>query len=232
MNAFVLKIIACITMFMDHISYAIPGETYWLNYIGRIAFPIFAFQIAVGYTHTKNLKNYIFRLLLFAAISQIPYMLFYNLIKPNTFVLNVGFTLLLGLISITIYDKYNKFVGFLSAIYFGIIAQISHCDYGFYGIAVIFLFYVFRNNKILLAAGFEITNIIYYAHYILKYYPKGNTILLKAFHLYLPYVAGSMLAILPILLYNKKKGPNTKYLLYLFYPLHLLLIYGLSFIIN
>ena len=231
MNAFVLKIIACITMFMDHISYAIPEKTYWLNYIGRLSFPIFAFQVSEGYTHTKNLKKYIFRLLLFASISQIPYMLFYNLITPNTLVLNVIFTLLLGLISITIYDKYNKYVGFISAIYFGIIAQVSHCDYGFYGVAIIFLFYVFRNNKILLTVGFEITSIIYYGYHILKYYSKGTAIVTKAFQLYWPFAVSTMLAIVPILLYNKKKGPNTKHLLYLFYPLHLLLIYALSFVI-
>ena len=42
MNAFVLKIIACIAMFIDHIGYAIfNGNPSYLNYIGRISFPIF-----------------------------------------------------------------------------------------------------------------------------------------------------------------------------------------------
>ena len=58
MSSFVLKMIAIITMFIDHIGYAIFGELSFFNYIGRIAFPIFAFQISEGYLHSKNLKKY------------------------------------------------------------------------------------------------------------------------------------------------------------------------------
>lgn len=57
MSSFVLKIIAVITMFIDHLGYTIFGKFSYLNYIGRISFPIFAFQISEGYIHTKNLKN-------------------------------------------------------------------------------------------------------------------------------------------------------------------------------
>ena len=66
MSAFVLKIIACITMFIDHLGYAVfHGEASWFNYVGRLAFPIFAFQISEGYIHTKNLKKYFYRLVIF-----------------------------------------------------------------------------------------------------------------------------------------------------------------------
>ena len=58
MTSFVLKIIALITMFIDHLGYAIYGKFSYLNYIGRIAFPIFAFQISEGFVHTKNIKKY------------------------------------------------------------------------------------------------------------------------------------------------------------------------------
>ena len=58
MSSFVLKIIAIITMFIDHVGYAIFGKFSFFNYIGRIAFPIFAFQISEGYSHTKDLKKY------------------------------------------------------------------------------------------------------------------------------------------------------------------------------
>ena len=71
MTSFVLKIIALITMFCDHFGDAFIGHTSALNVIGRIAFPIFAFQISEGYIHTKNIKKYIARLLIFAIISQI-----------------------------------------------------------------------------------------------------------------------------------------------------------------
>ena len=61
MSSFVLKIIAVITMFIDHLGYTIFGKFSYLNYIGRISFPIFAFQISEGYIHTKNLKKYFMR---------------------------------------------------------------------------------------------------------------------------------------------------------------------------
>ena len=62
MSACVLKIIAIISMTFDHMSYLIFGEFSFMNYIGRIAFPIFAYQITEGYIHTHNLKKYFFRL--------------------------------------------------------------------------------------------------------------------------------------------------------------------------
>ena len=107
MSAFVLKIIAIISMTFDHMSYLIFGEFSFMNYIGRIAFPIFAYQITEGYIHTHNLKKYFFRLFIFALISQIPFMLFSSLLSDEIS-LNIFFTLLLGLGAITIYDALNK----------------------------------------------------------------------------------------------------------------------------
>ena len=51
---FVLKIIAMVTMFCDHLGYALYSKFSGFNYIGRIAFPIFAFGISEGYKHTKS----------------------------------------------------------------------------------------------------------------------------------------------------------------------------------
>ena len=107
MPSSVLQIIAMLSMFIDHTAYI---QTYgnahviFLNYIGRLAFPIFCFQVAIGYKKTKDLGKYILRLLAIAGISQIPYFIFFNkvtLMKPG---LNVIFTLLFGIIAILIYD--------------------------------------------------------------------------------------------------------------------------------
>ena len=73
MSAYVLKLIAIITMLFDHSGYLIYGHLSWMNFVGRIAFPIFAFQISEGCIHTHNLKKYFVRLIIFALISQIPY---------------------------------------------------------------------------------------------------------------------------------------------------------------
>ena len=105
MTSFTLKIIALITMFIDHLGYAIFNKFSFFNYIGRVAFPIFAFQISEGFHYTKNVKKYFARLLLFAIFSQIPFMLFLSIFSTNIYKLNVFFTLFLGLFSIYIYDK-------------------------------------------------------------------------------------------------------------------------------
>ena len=56
-------------MFCDHSGDAFIGHFSFLNLIGRIAFPIFAFQVVQGYIHTHNVKKYALRLFIFAFIS-------------------------------------------------------------------------------------------------------------------------------------------------------------------
>lgn len=232
MNAFVLKIIACFTMFIDHVGYIVfDGHSSWFNYVGRLAFPIFAFQISEGYIHTHDVKKYLLRLILFAFISQIPFLLFHSIIN-NEPGLNVIFTLFLGLVAIIIYDKYNKFVGVFSAIIFGIIAHFLNSDYSFYGVGITFLFYVFNKNKCLLAISFIIATLMQYSYLILVYYNYGFEFLKNVFIIYLPYFICTIFSIIIILCYNKKKGPSTKYFFYLFYPLHMILIYILSFVLQ
>lgn len=218
MSSFVLKIIAIVAMFIDHIGYAIFGRFSFFNYIGRIAFPIFAFQISEGYTHTKNLKKYFLRLFIFAIVSQIPFMLLGKIIS-NDFTLNIFFTLLLGLISIYIYDKSKyKIIGIISAVFIGFLANFSHCDYGFYGVSIIFLFYIFKNDIIKSSIAFMLATAVKYLIPIIK---NGF------YDVYLYLFICTLLPIIFISLYNGKKGKDTKYLLYLFYPIHLLLIYGI-----
>ena len=221
MSSFVLKMIAIISMFIDHVGYAIFGKFSYFNYIGRIAFPIFAFQISEGYVHTKNLKKYFFRLFLFAIISQIPFMFFHSILSTE-FSLNIFFTLLLGLACIFIYDKSNcKILGIIASIAIGIIAQVSHCDYGFYGVAIILIFYIFKNNFINASIFFVIATAIKYLVPIIKY--GFNNVYLYLFIF-------TIISAIFLATYNGKKGKNTKYLLYLFYPIHLLLIYGIYLI--
>lgn len=218
MTSFILKIIAMVSMLIDHTSIAYLGYTSWMNLIGRIAFPIFAFQISEGYIHTKNLKKYFLRLFLFAVVSQVPFMLFSSIFSAS-FVLNVFFTLLLGLASIYIYDKSKyKIIGFLFAILIGLIAQFSKCDYGFYGVAIIFIFYIFKNNIFYATTFFVIATLI---KYLIQCLENGFYIV------YLYLFIFTCFSLFFIILYNGQKGKNTKYLLYLFYPIHLLIIYGI-----
>lgn len=237
MTSFILKIIAMATMVVDHFGDVYFKHISLMNLIGRIAFPIFAFQISEGYLHTKNLKKYFLRLFLFALISQIPFMLFYSLYTDGL-TLNIFFTLFIGLLAIFLYDKithlsfqsiknkkikffFRYLLGFLIVFLLGVLAQIFHFDYGFFGIAIIFLFYLFRNHKLIMVISFILACILKYG---IDYLDTFNLLYIGW------YIGLTIFTILPIVficLYNKKQGPKVKYLLYLFYPVHLLILYFL-----
>ena len=102
MSSFVLKILACIFMFIGHIPFVFPDTVIPCILVGKLAFPIFAFLVSEGYVHTHNLKKYLMRLLVLAVISQLPA---FSLFNSNSLYLNIFFTLALGLISIRFFDK-------------------------------------------------------------------------------------------------------------------------------
>lgn len=198
------------------------GKMTWLNYIGRLAFPIFAYQITEGYTHTKDLKKYFIRLGLFALVSQIPFALFHS-IASDTYALNVFFTLLLGLFCIYIWDKMpNKLVSSLIIAMSCFLAEVANTDYGYWGVLVVFVFYLCKNNKPALLLSFISLLALKYLPYMLMY---------NLYYKYVLFFIFTLCGIIPILFYNGKQGRKIKYFLYIFYPVHLLLLYGLNCII-
>ena len=216
MSNFVLKIIAMITMFLDHLGYAIYSKFSAFNYIGRLSFPIFAFGISEGYSHTKSKKNYCIRLLMFAITSQVPFMWFNSMFR-SVFSLNIFFTLLLGLIAIIGYEQCeNKAVGVLLVSCLALTADTIKADYGYFGVLMIFIFHVFKNKKWLMYLS-------YIALCIFKYLPLALTT--GAYLEYGLLCLWTIMALGIIYFYNGKKGIDTKYLLYGFYPAHLILLY-------
>ena len=197
MSNFVLKIIAIITMFIDHLGYAIYGKFSYFNYIGRLAFPIFAFGISEGYIHTKSKKNYLIRLFIFALASQVPFMLFRSMFT-SSFALNIFFTLLIGLIAIIGYEQCkNKYVGLLLVVCLALTADALKTDYGYFGILMIFIFHVFKDKKTLM-------NISYIGLCLLKYIPLY--ISHNFYYAYLLLAICTILSLIFINLYNGKKG--------------------------
>lgn len=234
MTSFALKIIALISMFCDHFGDAFIGHYNFLNLIGRTAFPIFAFQISEGYIHTRSVKKYFIRLFLFALISQIPFYLFIQKFLPTSMsLLNIFFTLLLGLLCIITYNSFvnvknkelqykvfnielKKIIGIVLALFVAYVGSLLKVDYGFWGIIVIFAFYLFKDNKLAMIISYICLCIIRYGIFIIQH------------GLHIQYVYLCIATIFPIIfiaLYNGKQGYKIKYLLYLFYPLHLLLLY-------
>jgi hypothetical protein len=100
-----LKIIAIVTMVLDHIAAILYPDLLVLHIIGRLAFPLFAYLVVIGVDSTKNPKKYMATLLLFAIISQVPYYLAFG-IQPFER-LNILFSLFLSAVTIYFYNKRN-----------------------------------------------------------------------------------------------------------------------------
>jgi VanZ family protein len=132
----VLKLIAIITMIIDHVGAAFFPEISMFRTIGRIAFPIFAYQLAIGYKHTSNLPAYAKRLFIFACISYVPYIYFLgDGTTPNPLALNVMFLLLAGVGALLLYDQAKQsFIRF---------KKNKHIPYLLQGIILILLLIVY-----------------------------------------------------------------------------------------
>lgn len=202
-----------ITMVIDHVGWLFFPDTEVLNIIGRISFPIFAFLIAVGSTKTKNINAYIRRLLLFGAISQLPYS-YMSYIAGNELYwnLNIFFTLAFGLWLISLIQKkqyeYTVF-GFIGLTLFSVFVPY---DYENYGLLVILASYLFITRRGWGVLALLATTISYYLFASVL----GIDVTIQLFA-----IAG----IIPILFYNGTSGPQThRLLLYWFYPLHLALL--------
>lgn len=207
MSSFVLKIFAVIFMFIDHIGFVFFPSQIIFRIIGRIAFPIFAFQIGIGFKHTKDKRKHIFTMLLFAIISQIPFRLIhdlYGILAP----LNVFFTFALALSIIYCIDEIKHMVVKIPLVMIiFIIANYITVDYGILGIALTVLLYYI--SEVSFGSLIAITS--FSATYCFLY---DNTLELYC-----------MLSIPFLLLFNGKKGANVKWLFYIFYPLHMLIFY-------
>ena len=220
MSSFILKIIGIITMLLDHIGLVFYDESI-LRFIGRLAFPIFAFQASLGYEHTKNIKKYLLKLFIFAIISQIPY---YLMTIDNGFHFNSIFTISFGVLSIVAYNKLDKLFDKILAIsLICILATCLRVEYGIAGILSIFFFNKFKDNKIILSILFSLLFTLYYSLFIVF----EKEIIYNLFLL-----LGTLLSLIPINLYNGQEGKKLKYFFYIFYPLHMLIIWLLSTIIK
>lgn len=138
--------IAMITMLIDHIGAVFYPQVEELRIIGRIAFPIYAFAVYIGYKHTRNVQKYIWRLFWIAVLSQVPFMVAFNHLS-----LNVVWTLWSSLLVLLVLDKLpNRLLGIPIVIGAGIIMEITAMDYGMYGLLLVLLFRYFQGPILVL----------------------------------------------------------------------------------
>lgn len=213
LSNFDLKIIAIITMTIDHIGAIMYPNIDIFRIIGRISFPIFAFLLVEGFKHTSNKLKYFLRLLLFAVIAQPIYDYAFNNQDLNIlFTFSLSFLLLSGLDFIKkIINKYSKGIEnylyktvfySLTYILFALFSIILNVDYQALGISLVFIFYL--SSNIYLSFLLYLLAVIFLATNTIQFY--------------------SLLSFIFIYLYNGKKGNNIKYFFYLYYPLHLLIL--------
>lgn len=203
-NSFQLKIIAIIAMIIDHIGLFFFPEHILFRIIGRISFPIFAFLIVEGFYHTRDIWKYMFRLGVFAVLSEIPFDL---LTTGKVFDLrhqNVFFTLLIGVVLMYVYEKQYSTFSKVSTVFLIMLAgDIFRTDYGSWGVLMIFCFFIFRERMAAKLISAAVINIVVFGY-------------IQAF---------AVMALLPIYFYNGEKGRGYKYFFYLVYPVHLWIIW-------
>ena len=226
-----LRTIAVLLMLSDHIWATAMNLGDWMTYIGRMAFPIFAFQIAEGFVHTSNFKKYALRLLSFAIVTEIPFNFFYSSRWFNPYHQNVLFTLLLGLLAIKVIDglkkdKTGKNIG-LSVLYLFLIliaSVIGFVDYGHLGMLTVVMFYIMRDFPFAWLGqlvGMVLINIVFFEGLVFPVELFGKTF-------EIPSHGFAVFALIPIWLYSGRKGKSSKamqYGFYAFYPVHMLILY-------
>jgi hypothetical protein len=231
-----LKIIAAATMLIDHIGFILLPEITILRIIGRIAFPIFAFMIAEGCHYTKNKIKYFLMIFLLGVICQTALYLAKGPEKLNVL---LSFSIAI----IAIYSlQYMKdclfsseiqiakkcfsvliFIFIITGIYF--LTKAIRIDYGFWGcltpVSVSLLKKPAKNTfKTLEKLDNTILHLVLLSLFLIFMGLKYRGIQMYA-----------LFAIPFLLLYSGKRGSlNMKYFFYIFYPVHLLILEGISYL--
>lgn len=209
-NSFQLKCVAIVTMLIDHVGAIFFPEYLVFRYIGRIAFPIFCFLLVEGFFHTRDIRKYLFRLGVFALISEIPYDLAFRGTVLEFEKQNVFFTLFIGVALMYALEQCSewpiKIVEVLLAMSFAVFLC---TDYSFKGILLISIYYFFRKYKWLKVGLGAFWNLLWGE--IQRY---------------------GILASLLLAVYNGERGYPLKYFFYVFYPLHLFVLYLISCFLN
>lgn len=218
-----LKLLAMIFMLLDHFAIAfisVYSPFYIiLRALGRLAMPIFAYKIALGFVHTSNFDRYLKRVIGMTLLAQIPFVWlisgksFIEMFTLNNIVLfaviwNVGLTFICSLLILRCIVKFKT--SLKSALYGSILIPIllyvsQFGDYGLYGVGMVVIFYLFITYK----KSYTLCAI-------------GLLILTLAF---IPTPL-QMCSILGVLVIMKVKDSRLVYnkIWYLFYPLHMLVL--------
>ena len=230
-----LHIIAMVFMLCDHLwARVIPGNE-WLTCIGRLAFPIFAFMIAEGCRYTKNKLKYFLSLLILGTACQ----LVYDVVSGSVYIgilisfsVSVLLVYLLGAFYKAIFARKAVISVALGAAFAAsvvtvyILNTLVSVDYGFWGC--------------MMPVFASLTNLPIDAESRLKRIDKPFVRVLCMSACVVVYAINrggfrlfALMSIPVLLLYSGKRGAwRMKYFFYIFYPLHLALLWGIYMLIR
>ena len=226
MSAFVLKLLAALTMLIDHAGLLLFPSQIWMRAVGRLAFPIFAYFIGEGFLYTRNRMRYFWRIFLLGAACQIVYALAGY---PLEWGILIAFSISLCLMALLeraqkcLREEKTDAAAWLIAFTMAVccVAFLCHhmvVDYGFFGILLPVWMVPFREKHHRLAAfsfGLGAVCISYS-------YPSFANI------------QNLCLLSLPLLLlYNGKPGKyRMKWFFYIFYPAHLAILWAIDWVVT
>lgn len=248
-SADLLKAAAMVTMVIDHAGAVLFPEIAILRLIGRISFPIFTWLLVMGFTHTSNLKKYIFNMGTFAVISEVPF----DLALAGRITAagqNIYFTLFLDLVMLYVLrkimdaddrlkkagaapgfiQKYRRSAPVLVVCGAMLIAGVLNFDYGCAGpvLAAVFYLYV-RTGRPELAAGFTLFSMSNIFRPLFSAASIRNPYAWMAAAMNIIVEFAGIFSVPLISRYNGvRKWKKGKYFFYFFYPLHLLIIFEIS----
>ena len=196
-------------MLVDHIGAILFPQYLGLRIVGRIAFPIFAYTLVEGFMHTHDVRKYMLRLGALALISEIPFDLAFSGSVCSFGRQNVFFTLFFAMIAMAgIQFAEQKFQNLWlmrgsQLLFVAVVCMAANgfcCDYGAKGVLMVVILYLCRYHR-----------------------PTQMLAGCIAF----AWEITAPLAFIPISRYNGKRGLRLKYFFYVFYPVHLLILYGI-----
>lgn len=244
-NADLLKLLAAALMLIDHIGMIFfdrfSPDTYWiLRKIGRLSMPLFAFTIAEGCRYTRNKPLHLAMLLGLGLICFFTYaialdQIYYNILI--TFSFSVVIIYALQFMKLSLCDKQSKLWQKISApplfictiVLTYVFCYYNAVDYGFWGCMLPVFASLFDFHRIPAPALLQKTDVL-----PLRVLTMAIGLILLTFNTTFPpkVAAWSLLTIPILLLYSGKKGKwKLKYFFYLFYPLHLVILQGLAWIL-
>ena len=208
-----LKLIAMASMVLDHVGDSFFPDQVWMRVLGRIAMPVFAFCISEGFAHTHDKQRYLLRMGIFSLVSEVPFDLVTAGVPLESSHQNIMATFFWAILGLMLFEritaegppKSREAAGFIMLAVFAMLSVLLGLDYNMLGCGLIFVFYLLRGKGLEIEAA---AGAVYHA-------------LLRNMGIYW----FGLLGFLPILSYNGQRGRGLKWLFYLFYPGHLLLIW-------